>query len=56
MFSKFDKITKSDIFLYNPKFNMPNTNSKRTFDKFFTRFIFIITLLDFIDYYKISNF
>lgn len=49
MFSKFDKIVKSDIFLYNPKFDIFIANPKKTFNKFFARFILAIILLDFID-------
>lgn len=32
IFSKFDKIAKSDLILYNPKFGMAILNSKKTFD------------------------
>lgn len=55
IFCEFDKIAKSDIFLYNPKFDIAVTNFKETFDEFLTRFTLAIILLDFTDWHKISN-
>lgn len=55
IFGEFNKVAKLDAFLYDPKFGMVIANAKKTFDKFFTKFTSAIALLDFIDYYKISN-
>lgn len=49
MFGKFDKVIKSDTFLYNLKFDIAIANLKKTFDTFLTRFISTIILLNFID-------
>lgn len=56
MFSEFDKIIKLDAFLYDLKFGMAIANFKKIFDLFFARFISAITLLNFTNWYKISNF
>lgn len=55
MFGEFDKVAKSDVLLHNPKWGMAVANLKETFDKFLARFISAIALLDFTDWYKISN-
>lgn len=44
------------FFLYNLKFSMVIANLKKTFNKFLVRFTLAITLLDFTNRYKISNF
>lgn len=46
MFSKFDKIVKSDNFLHDPKFNIAITNPTKTFDKFLARLPSAIVPLD----------
>ena len=56
MFSKFDKVTKSDAFLYDLKFSIAVVNPNKTFDIFLDRFTSAIALLDFTDWHKISNF
>lgn len=56
IFGKFDKVTKSDIFLYDPKFGMVVTNSKETFDKFFAKFTSAIILLNLRYWHKIYIF
>lgn len=55
IFGKLNKVDKSNAFLYNPKFGIAIANLKEIFDMFLTRFISAIVLLDFIDWYKISN-
>lgn len=55
VFGKFDKIAKSDTFLYELKFVMAIANAKKTFNTFFTKFSSAIASLDFINWYKISN-
>ena len=49
MFGEFDKIAKSNAFLYDPKFDIAITNPKETFDEFFARFTSVIAPLDFTD-------
>lgn len=44
------------LFLYDPKFDMAITNSKETFNTFFTRFTSAIASLNFIDWHNILNF
>lgn len=55
IFSKFDKIAKSDTLLHNPKYEIVILNSKKTYDEFLAWFTSVIALLDFTDCYKISN-
>lgn len=56
IFGEFDKIAKSDTFLYNSKFDITISNFKEIFDFFLTKFTLVIALLDFIDWHKISNY
>lgn len=56
MFDEFDKVAKSDVFLYNYNFSITVDNPNETLDKFFTKFILVIAPLDFIDCNKITNF
>ena len=56
IFGEFDKIAKSDAFIYDFKFSIVIANPKETFDIFFARFISVIIPLNFIDRHKISNF
>ena len=55
IFDIFDKIVKSDIKFYDPKFEIRIKNLKIFFNKFFVRFILIIVSLKFNEFYKISN-
>lgn len=55
IWDKFDKITKSDAFPYNPKFRIAISNPKKTLDEFLAWFTLAIILLDFINWHEIWN-
>lgn len=55
MFHKFNKTTKLDALLYDLKFGIVLSNSKKIFEKFFTWFILTIAPLNSKDQYKISK-
>lgn len=56
IFCKFDKVAKLNALLYNPRFEIAILNLKEIFDEFLACFTSTITLFNFTNWYKISNF
>lgn len=56
MFSKFNRVVKSNTLLHDFKFGITVINFKKTFNKFFAKFILVIAILEFTDYHKIFSF
>ena len=54
IFDDFNKFIKCDIELYNPTFAI-GIKRKKTFNEFYTRFLAIITPLNYNEIYKIST-
>ena len=51
IFNNYNKLIKNNILLYNPAFAI---KKKKIFNEFYTRFLVIITLLDYSESYKIA--
>ena len=51
IFNNYDKLIKNNALLYNPAFII---KKKKVFNKFYTRFLVTITLLNYSESYKIA--
>lgn len=49
IFCEFNKITKSNTFLYDPGFSIAISNPQKIFDIFYAKFTLAITSLKFIN-------